>query len=46
MASYRDTYQEVRQAVSGTVTARYAKVTMPQMRAALEELYQEVTAAD
>ena len=27
----------------GTVTARYAKVTLAQMRAALEELYRELT---
>jgi DNA-binding CsgD family transcriptional regulator len=30
----------------GTVTARYAKVTLSQMREALEGLYQEVTAVD
>lgn len=30
----------------GTVTARYAKVTLSQMREALEGLYQELTAAD
>lgn len=30
----------------GTVTARYAKVTLPQMREALEGLYQELTGGD
>jgi len=30
----------------GTVTARYAKVTLPQMREALESLYQELTRVD
>lgn len=30
----------------GTVTAYYAKVTVPQMRKALEGLYQELTEAD
>jgi integrase len=30
----------------GTVTARYAKVKLPQMREAVEALYQELTRAD
>lgn len=30
----------------GTVTARYAKVTQPQMREAIEALYRELTGAD
>ena len=30
----------------GTVTARYAKVKLPQMRQALETLYQELTRPD